>query len=91
MQIATLIRENEPYQKLNDLVEMIGESFRKPKAGEGRWWTLKEIHELLKNRYANYDPKTTFQKLGRALSDQSFNFDTDRRASGHIYLLAENG
>ena len=88
-EIATLIRENEPYQKLNDLVEMIGESFRKPKAGEGRWWTLKEIHELLKNRYANYDPKTTYQKLGRALSDQSFNFDTDRRASGHIYLLAE--
>jgi hypothetical protein len=44
---------------------------------------------LLKNRYANYDPKTTYQKLGRALSDQSFNFDTDRRASGHIYLLAE--
>ena len=90
-EIATLIRENEPYQKLNDLVEMIGESFRKPKAGEGRWWTLKEIHELLKKRYANYDPKTTYQKLGRALSDQSFNFDTDRRASGHIYLLAENG
>ena len=90
-EIATLIKENEPYQKLNDLVEMIGESFRKPKAGEGRWWTLKEIHELLKHRYANYDPKTTFQKLGRALSDQSFNFDTDRRASGHIYLLAENG
>ena len=90
-EIATLIKENEPYQKLNDLVEMIGESFRKPKAGEGRWWTLKEIHELLKNRYANYDPKTTFQKLGRALSDQSFNFDTDRRASGHIYLLTENG
>ena len=89
-EIATLIKENEPYQKLNDLVEMIGETFRKPKAGEGRWWTLKEIHELLKNRYANYDPKTTFQKLGRALSDQSFNFDTDRRASGHIYLLAEN-
>ena len=90
-EIATLIKENEPYQKLNDLVEMIGESFRKPKAGEGRWWTLKEIHELLKHRYANYDPKTSFQKLGRALSDQSFNFDTDRRASGHIYLLAENG
>ena len=72
-------------------VSKIGESFRKPKAGEGRWWTLNEIHELLKNRYANYDPKTTYQKLGRALSDQSFNFDTDRRASGHIYLLTENG
>ncbi len=46
-EIATLIKENEPYQKLNDLVEMIGETFTKPKAGEGRWWSLTEIHELL--------------------------------------------
>ena len=88
-EIATLIKENEPYQKLNDLVEMIGETFTKPKAGEGKWWSLTEIHELLKNRYANYDPKTSFQKLGRALSDQSFNFETDRKSSGHIYKLME--
>ena len=89
-EIATLIKENEPYQKLNDLVEMIGETFMKPKAGEGRWWSLTEIHELLKNRYANYDPKTTFQKLGRALSDMKFGFETNRKATGHIYYLTEN-
>ena len=88
-EIATLIKENEPYQKLNDLVEMIGEAFRKPKPGEGRWWGLTEIHELLKNRYANYDPKTSFHKLGRALSDQSFDFETDRKTTGHIYKLVE--
>ena len=88
-EIATLIKENEPYQKLNDLVEMIGETFSKPKAGKGRWWGLTEIHELLKNRYANYDPKTSFTKLGRALSDQKFDFETDRKTSGHIYRLAE--
>ena len=88
-EIATLIKENEPYQKLNDLVEMIGETFRKPKASEGRWWKLTEIHELLKNRYANYDPKTSFQKLGRALSDNQFDFETDRKTSGHLYRLVE--
>ena len=88
-EIATLIKENEPYQKLNDLVEMIGETFTKPKAGEGRWWSLTEIHELLKNRYANYDPKTSFQKLGRALSDMQFGFENDRKSSGHIYKLVE--
>ena len=88
-EIATLIKENEPYQKLNDLVEMIGETFTKPKAGEGRWWGLTEIHELLKDRYANYDPKTSFQKLGRALSDMQFGFETDRKTSGHIYKLLE--
>ena len=88
-EIATLIKENEPYQKLNDLVEMIGETFRKPKAGEGKWWTLTEINELLTNRYANYDPKTTYVKLGKALSDQSFDFESDRKTSGHIYKLEE--
>ena len=88
-EISQLIRENEPYQKLNDLVEMIGETFRKPKAGEGRWWTLKEIGEHLANCYANYDAKTTYIKLGKALSDQSFDFETDRKTSGHIYKLVE--
>ena len=88
-EIATLIKENEPYQKLNDLVEMIGETFRKPKAGEGRWWTLPEIHELLKGRFTNYDAKTTYTKLGRALSDQQFGFESDRKTSGHVYRLAE--
>ena len=88
-EIAQLIRENEPYQKLNDLVEMIGETFRKPKAGEGRWWTLKEISEHLANSYANYDSKTTYVKLGKALSDQSFDFETERKSSGHYYKLVE--
>ena len=88
-EIATLIKENEPYQKLNDLVEMIGETFTKPKAGEGRWWSLTEIHELLKNRYANYDPKTSLAKLGKALNNQQFGFETDRKTSGHIYKLIE--
>ena len=88
-EISQLIRENEPYQKLNDLVEMISETFRKPKAGEGRWWTLKEIGEHLANCYANYDAKTTYIKLGKALSDQSFDFETDRKTSGHIYKLVE--
>ena len=90
-EIATLIKENEPYQKLNDLVEMIGETFRKPKGDEGKWWALPEIHELLKSRYDNYDTKTSFQKLGRALSDQQFDFETDRKSSGHIYKLIERG
>ena len=89
-EIATLIKENEPYQKLNDLVEMIGETFRKPKPTEqARWWTLPEIHELLKERFTNYDPKTSYEKLGRALSNQQFDFESDRKTSGHVYKLVE--
>ena len=70
-------------------MEMISETFRKPKAGEGRWWGLPEIHELLKGRYANFDPKTTYAKLGRALSDQQFGFESDRKTSGHYYKIVE--
>ena len=88
-EISTLIRENAPYQKLSDLVEMIGESFCKPREGEGRWWTMKEISEYLKSRYANYDPKTSFEKLGRSLNNQQFDFETVRKNSGHIYYLKE--
>ena len=89
-EIATLIKENEPYQKLNDLVEMIGETFRKPKSTEQvRWWTLPEIHEFLKSRFTNYDPKTSYEKLGRALSNLQFDFESDRKSSGHIYKLME--
>ena len=87
-EIATLISENEPYQKLNDLVEMIGETFCKPKPGEQvRWWGLKEISDLLSTRYANYDPKTTYVKLGRALSDQKFSFEDKHTATGQVYKL----
>ena len=89
-EIATLIHENEPFQRLNDLVEMIGETFRKPKPSEqARWWSLKEIVQVLSDRYANYDPKTSYQKLGRALSDQQFDFETDRKTSGHYYKIVE--
>jgi len=89
-EIATLIKENEPYQRLNDLVEMIGETFRKPKPIEqARWWTLPEIHEFLKGRFTNYDSKTSYEKLGRALSNQQFDFESDRKSSGHIYKLVE--
>ena len=89
-EIATLIHENEPFQRLNDLVEMIGETFRKPKPSEqARWWSLKEIAQALSGRYDNYDPKTSYQKLGRALSDQQFDFETDRKTSGHYYKIVE--
>ena len=91
-EIARLLRENEPFQRLNDLVEMIGETFRKPKPSEQpRWWSLKEIAQVLSKRYANYDPKTSYQKLGRALSDQQFDFETDRKTSGHYYKIIERG
>ena len=89
-EIRTLIEENEPYQKLNDLVEMIGETFRRPKDDEpAKWWSLGDISALLDNRYANFDPETPFQKIGSALNDIQFNFKSKRKTKHMEYWLIE--
>jgi predicted P-loop ATPase len=89
-EIAELIRENEPYQHLNDLVEMIGETFRSPKDLEqGNWWSLGDISKLLATRYANFDPETPFQKIGNALNDVQFNFQSKRKTKHMEYWLVE--
>ena len=88
-EIKTLIKENESYQRMNDLVEMIGETFRKPKEGEGKWWALSDISLRLSERYANYDPDTTFVKLGNALNDNQFDFKSRRLSHTTEYRLIE--
>ena len=89
-EIQTLIEENEPFQKLNDLVEMIGETFRRPKDDEpARWWSLGDISALLDTRYANFDPETPFQKIGSALNDIQFNFKSKRKTKHMEYWLIE--
>ena len=88
-EIKTLIKENESYQRMNDLVEMIGETFRKPKKGEGKWWALSDISQRLSERYANYDPDTTFVKLGNALNDNQFDFKSRRLSHTTEYRLIE--
>ena len=88
--IQTLIEENEPFQRLNDLVEMIGETFRQPKANEGaRWWSLGDISQLLASRYPNFDTDTSFQKIGNALNDVQFNFKSKRKTKHMEYWLIE--
>ena len=89
-EIQTLIQENEPFQKLNDLVEMIGETFRRPKETEqGKWWSLGDISTLLTSRYPNFDPETPFHKIGSALNDIQFNFKSKRKAQHMEYWLIE--
>ncbi len=74
-EILTLIEENAPYQRTVDLVEMIGETFRKPKDGEGRWWGTMEILSTLASRYPYFDAKrATPVVLGRSLNNVRFHF-----------------
>ena len=89
-EIKMLIEENEPFQKLNDLVEMIGETFRRPKEEElGRWWSLGDISQALARRYPNFDRDTPFQKIGTALNDIQFNFKSKRTMQHMEYWLIE--
>ena len=89
-EIDTLIAENEPFQKLNDLVEMIGETFRKPRETEqAKWWSLGDISKVLASRYQNFDPETPFQKIGSALNDIQFNFTSKRKTKHMEYWLIE--
>ena len=74
-EIETLIEENAPYQRDTDLVEMVNETFRKPKDVEGRWWGTSEIFAALANRYASFDAKrSTPTALGRAMNNVRFSF-----------------
>ena len=74
-EILTLIEENVPYQRTVDLVEMINETFRKPKDGEGRWWGTTEILSTFASRYAYFDAKrATPAVLGKAMNNFRFSF-----------------
>ena len=74
-EIQTLIEENVPYQRTVDLVEMINETFRKPKDGEGRWWGTSEILSTFASRYAYFDAKrATPTVLGKSMNNYRFNF-----------------
>ena len=74
-EIQTLIEENVPYQRTVDLVEMINETYRKPKDGEGRWWGTTEILSTFASRYAYFDAKrATPAVLGKAMNNYRFNF-----------------
>ena len=74
-EIQTLIEENVPYQRTVDLVEMINETFRKPKDGEGRWWGTTEILSTFASRYAYFDAKrATPAVLGKAMNNYRFSF-----------------
>ena len=74
-EIQVLIEENVPYQRTVDLVEMINETFRKPKDGEGRWWGPSEILSTFASRYAYFDAKrATPTLLGKSMNNFRFSF-----------------
>ena len=89
-EISTLLDENEPYQKTVDLVEMISETFRNPKDGEGRWWSSSDILARLGSIYSYFDPKkATPTTLGKAMNNHRFSFKNRRLSNSTEYWLEE--
>ena len=89
-EIKVLIKENEPYQQLFTLEEMISNVFRKPKSSEeGRWMSIDEIKEVLGRCYASFDPETSNRVIGNTLSDSQFAFDCHRVGAGKEYKVVE--
>ena len=86
-----LIEENERFQRVNALVEMIAETFGEPANDDnGHWWTLGEIAACLQQRYRSQDTRTlSIRSIGKVMNYPRFHFSSKRRAQGMVYWLAE--
>lgn len=86
-----LIEENERFQRVNALVEMIAETFGEPAHDDdGHWWTLGEIAACLQQRYRSQDTRTlSIRSIGKVMNYPRFHFSSKRRAQGMVYWLAE--
>ena len=90
VEIAELIKENECYQQLYTLEEMIAGTFRSPKPSEeARWLSIDEIKEILSCYYASFDPGISNTAMGNALNDTQFNFEVRRTNQGKVYRMVE--
>ena len=89
-EIAELIKENECYQQLYTLEEMIASTFRNPRSSEeARWLSIDEIKEILSCYYASFDPGISNTTMGNALNDTQFHFEVRRTNQGKVYKMVE--
>ena len=91
-EIAQLIEENERFQRVDSLVEMISSLFRQPEEGEtGTWYSASEILEMLQNKYGKATLKNcTPAKIGLTLAARPFNYSSEHKTKGNSYLLVCN-
>ena len=87
----SLIEDNERFQRVNGLEEMIAETFTQPSGDDaGRWWTVSEISQRLQERYRSQEIRnSSLATIGRTLSLPRFHFESKRRPQGMVYKLAE--
>lgn len=90
-EIAQLIEENERFQRIDSLEEMISSLFRKPEGGEkGIWLSAAEVLEKLQARYGKASLKSySPEKVGNSLGSRRFSFESEHKRKGNCYLLVE--
>ena len=90
-EIAQLIEENERFQRIDSLAEMLSDLFRKPESDEkGKWWSTTDILDLLQRKYGKSTLKNvTPEKIGNTLSRNDFRFESKHTNAGTKYLLIE--
>ena len=86
-----LMDQNQRFQRIDGLEEMLFALFRKPTEKEsGRWWLVSDISEQLKRRYRSADLKNvTLAKIGSTLSGKQFGVMSKHTNRGTAYLLVE--
>ena len=92
-----LMQHNLRYQKMSGLGEMLMALFEKPEgtpkeqAENGRWLSVKEISERLKQHFKGaYQPDAgTLVKIGQFLSRPEYKFESERKTSGWLYWVKE--
>ena len=90
-EIGTLIEENDRFQHIDSLAEMISQLLRVPGKDEnGQWYTTSEILGLLQKRYGKATlAGCSLRKIGNVLSARPFNLKPTHRSCGSSYMLAE--
>ena len=89
-EIEQLLEENEPFEMAVPLLDLVAETFRKPKEGEGKWWRAEEILTHLDNLYPFFKKKNeSHGSLGIVMSNPRFNFKRRYMSHGAEYWLTE--
>ena len=89
-EIEQLLEENEPFEMAVPLLDLVAETFRKPKEGEGKWWRAEEILTHLDNLYPFFKKKNESRgSLGIVMSNPRFNFKRRYMSHGAEYWLTE--
>ncbi len=90
-EITRLTEENERFQRVDSLAEMIASHFRLPGEGEqGCWLSAGDIYDALCSAYGKSTMKAySPQKIGNVLSSRPFSLHPEHKVKGNCYQLVK--